>query len=40
MGEWKTVYADEVEGCWVTLRTYESEVPRMMTRSCVSRLGP
>jgi hypothetical protein len=25
MGEWKTVYADEVEGRWVTLRTYESE---------------
>ena len=25
MGEWKTVHADEVEGCWVTLRTYESE---------------
>jgi hypothetical protein len=25
MGEWKTVYADEVEGRWVTFRTYESE---------------
>ena len=25
MGEWKTVYEDEVEGRWVTLRTYESE---------------
>jgi hypothetical protein len=25
MGEWKTVYADQVEGRWVTLRTYESE---------------
>jgi len=25
MGEWKTVYADEVEGRWVTLKAYESE---------------
>jgi hypothetical protein len=25
MGEWKTVYEDEVEERWVTLRTYESE---------------
>jgi hypothetical protein len=25
MGEWKAVYEDEVEGHWVTLRTYESE---------------
>ena len=25
MGEWKTVYADEVEGRWVTLKVYESE---------------
>jgi hypothetical protein len=25
MGEWKTVYEDEVEGRWVTLRNYESE---------------
>ena len=25
MGEWKTVRADEVEGRWVTLRTYENE---------------
>jgi hypothetical protein len=25
VGEWKTVYADEVEGRWVTLKVYESE---------------
>jgi hypothetical protein len=25
MGEWKTVYEDEVEGRWVTLKAYESE---------------
>jgi hypothetical protein len=25
MGEWKTVYEDEVEGRWVTLNVYESE---------------
>ena len=25
MGEWKTVYEDEVEGRWVTLKVYESE---------------
>jgi hypothetical protein len=25
MGEWKTVYADEVEGRWVTLKVYETE---------------
>jgi hypothetical protein len=25
MGEWKTVYGDEVEERWVTLRVYESE---------------
>ena len=25
MGEWETVYADEVEGRWVTLKVYESE---------------
>jgi hypothetical protein len=25
MGEWKTVYQDEVEGRWVTLKVYESE---------------
>jgi hypothetical protein len=25
MGEWKTVYEDEVEGRWVTLKIYESE---------------
>jgi len=25
MGEWKTVYEDEVEGSWVTLKAYESE---------------
>jgi hypothetical protein len=25
MGEWKTVYADEVEGHWVTLKVYETE---------------
>ena len=25
MGEWKTVYEDEFEGRWVTLKTYESE---------------
>jgi hypothetical protein len=24
MGEWKTVYEDEVEGRWVTLKVYES----------------
>jgi hypothetical protein len=26
MGKWKTVYADEVEGRWVTLKVYESEL--------------
>jgi hypothetical protein len=25
MGEWKTVYEDEVEGRWVTLKAYETE---------------
>jgi hypothetical protein len=25
MGEWKTVYQDEVEGRWVTLKVYEGE---------------
>ena len=25
MGEWKTVYEDEVEERWVTLKVYESE---------------
>lgn len=25
MGEWKTVYEDEVEGRWVTLKAYEDE---------------
>ena len=25
MGEWKTVYEDEVEGRWVILKVYESE---------------
>jgi hypothetical protein len=25
MGEWKTVYADEVEERWVTLKVYQSE---------------
>jgi hypothetical protein len=25
MGEWKTVYEDEVEGRWVTVKVYESE---------------
>jgi hypothetical protein len=25
MGEWKTVYEDEVEGRWVTLKVYGSE---------------
>ncbi|MBM6584158.1 hypothetical protein ILT44_28590 [Microvirga sp. BT689] len=25
MGEWKTVYEDEVEGRWVTLKVYESK---------------
>ena len=25
MGEWKTVYEDEVEGSWVTLKVYEGE---------------
>ncbi len=25
MGEWKTVYEDEVEGRWVTLKVYEGE---------------
>ena len=25
MSEWKTVYEDEVEGRWVTLKVYESE---------------
>jgi hypothetical protein len=25
MGEWKTIYDDEVEGRWVTLKVYESE---------------
>ena len=25
MGEWKTIYEDEVEGRWVTLKAYESE---------------
>jgi hypothetical protein len=25
MGEWKTVYEDEVEARWVTLKVYESE---------------
>ncbi|MBQ0820455.1 hypothetical protein KBI52_09590 [Microvirga sp. HBU67558] len=25
MGEWKTVYADEVERRWVTLKIYDSE---------------
>jgi hypothetical protein len=25
MGEWKTIYDDEVEGRWVTLKIYESE---------------
>jgi hypothetical protein len=25
MGEWKTVYEDEVEGRWVTLNVYKSE---------------
>jgi hypothetical protein len=25
MGEWKTVYEDEVEERWVTLKAYESE---------------
>ena len=25
MGEWKTIYEDEVEGRWVTLKVYESE---------------
>jgi len=26
MGEWKTVYADEVEGRWVILKVYETEI--------------
>jgi hypothetical protein len=25
MGEWKTVYEDEVEGRWVTLKVYDGE---------------
>ncbi|MFC4171250.1 hypothetical protein ACFOYU_04120 [Microvirga sp. GCM10011540] len=25
MGEWKTLFEDEVEGRWVTLKVYESE---------------
>jgi hypothetical protein len=25
MGEWKTIYEDEVEERWVTLKVYESE---------------
>jgi hypothetical protein len=25
MGEWKTIYEDEVEGRWVTVKVYESE---------------
>lgn len=25
IGEWKTVYEDEVEGRWVTLKVYEGE---------------
>ena len=25
MGEWKTIYEDEIEGRWVTLKAYESE---------------
>jgi hypothetical protein len=25
MGEWKSVYEDEVEGRWVTLKVYESD---------------
>jgi hypothetical protein len=28
MGEWKTVYEDEVEERWVTLKVYESEDDR------------